>query len=110
MKFGKLLLACIAVAALAGSIAHAAEADVPVPEASGEGAMSHGVVRKIDRETGKITIKHGPLVNLGMPGMTMVFDAGNPAMLEGLKEGDAIRFVAERVNGTLTVTELEMEH
>lgn len=36
-------------------------------------ATSDGTVKKIDRAAGKITISHGPLENLGMPAMTMVF-------------------------------------
>lgn len=69
--------------------------------------LSDGEVRKIDREAGKITIKHGPIANLEMPGMTMVFRVKDPAMLDQVKEGDKIKFVADRVNGTLTVTQME---
>lgn len=70
---------------------------------------SEGEVRKIDKEAGKITIKHGPLVNLDMPAMTMVFRVKDPAMLDRVKEGDKIKFVADRMNGAMTVTELELE-
>lgn len=70
-------------------------------------AMSTGEVRKIDKEAGKITIKHGPLLNLAMPGMTMVFHVRDGAMLDQVKEGDKIKFVAEKVGGVLTVTKLE---
>ncbi len=70
-------------------------------------AMSEGEIRKIDRETGKVTIKHGPLANLGMPGMTMVFRLGDAEMMEQIKEGDRIRFVAEKREGVYTVTWLE---
>ncbi|MEO7105496.1 MAG: copper-binding protein [Rhodoferax sp.] len=35
--------------------------------------MSEGEVRKIDKESKKITLRHGPLKNLDMPAMTMVF-------------------------------------
>jgi Cu/Ag efflux protein CusF len=69
--------------------------------------MSDGEVRKVDKEAGKITIKHGPLANLDMPGMTMVFRLKDPAMLDRVKEGDKIKFVAERMNGSLTVIQME---
>ena len=69
--------------------------------------MSDGEVRKIDKEAGKITIKHGPLANLDMPGMTMVFRVKDPVMLDRVKEGDKIKFVADRVNGSLTVIQME---
>lgn len=70
-------------------------------------AMSSGEVKKVDKDAGKITIKHGPLANLGMPGMTMVFRVANPAMLNQVKAGDKIAFVAEKKDGALTVTKIE---
>jgi Cu(I)/Ag(I) efflux system protein CusF len=69
--------------------------------------MSDGEVRKIDKGAGKVTIKHGPLQNLDMPPMTMVFRVKDPAMLDQLKEGDKIKFAADKVNGALTVTEVQ---
>ncbi len=72
-------------------------------------SMSHGEVKKIDMATSKITIKHGPLENLGMDGMTMAFKVKDPAMLSQVKVGDKIDFVAEEVNGALTVTKLQKQ-
>lgn len=72
-----------------------------------EQAMTAGVVRKVDKNAGKVTISHEQLRNLGMPKMTMVFRVKDPAMLDRLKEGDKIRFVAEKVNGLFTVTHIE---
>ena len=69
--------------------------------------MSTGEVKKMDKSSGKVTIKHGPLDNLGMPAMTMVFRVKDPAMLDQLKEGDKINFVAEKVNGAITVIQAE---
>ncbi|MBZ0105469.1 MAG: copper-binding protein [Sulfuricella denitrificans] len=70
---------------------------------------SEGEIRKVDPAAGKLTIRHGPLENLGMPGMTMVFRVKDPEWLKQVKTGDRVKFVAERVNGTLTVTTLEPE-
>jgi len=70
-------------------------------------AMSDGEVKKIDKGAGKITIKHGPLAKLDMPGMTMVFRVGDPKMLDQVKPGDKIKFEADKVNGALTVTKLQ---
>lgn len=69
--------------------------------------MSSGEVRKVDKPSGKVTIKHGPLDNLGMPAMTMVFRVKDPAMLDQMKKGDKINFVAEKVNGAFTVIQAE---
>ncbi|NMG45315.1 RND transporter [Aromatoleum toluvorans] len=71
-------------------------------------APTEGTVRKVDKAAGKITIAHGPLENLGMPSMTMAFRAGAPAMLDQVKAGDKIRFVAERVDGAFSVKQLEV--
>lgn len=70
-------------------------------------ALSQGEVRKVDAEQAKITIKHGPLENLGMPGMTMIFRVSDRALLDNIKSGDAIRFRAEKIDGAYTVTHLE---
>ena len=69
--------------------------------------MVNGEVRKIDKGAGKITLKHDAIPNLEMPGMTMVFRVKDPSMLDQLKEGDKIKFAADKVNGALTVTEVQ---
>lgn len=66
-----------------------------------------GTVTKVDEAQSKLTITHGPIKNLEMDGMTMVFKAGDPAMLKGIKAGDKIKFDADRVNGQITVTKLK---
>lgn len=75
--------------------------------ASAEASMTDGEVKKVDKDAGKITIKHGPIANLDMPNMTMVFRVKDPAMLTQVKEGDKIKFVADKVNGAFTVMKLE---
>ncbi len=70
-------------------------------------AMSHGEIKKVDAAAGKLTIKHGPLENLGMDAMTMVFKVKDPAMISEVKVGDKIDFVAEDVGGALTVAKLQ---
>ncbi|MET0352015.1 MAG: copper-binding protein [Rhizobacter sp.] len=82
--------------------------DHPAAQAAPAGATpTDGEVRKIDREQGKVTLKHGPIAHLEMPGMTMVFKVTDPRMLDNLKDGDKVRFSADRVNGSLAVTAIE---
>ena len=89
------------------SVDHAS--DHPDPNATTPAApMNEGEVRKVDKSAGKVTIKHGPLANLDMPSMTMVFRVKDPAMLDQIKEGDKIKFNADRIDGTLTVTEMQV--
>ena len=70
-------------------------------------ALSDGEVRKVDKDAKKITIKHGPLANLDMPAMTMVFQVKDPALLDKVKAGDKVKFQAEKVGGGFAVTQIE---
>lgn len=70
--------------------------------------MSEGVVRKIDPDSNKITLKHGPIVNLDMPGMTMVFRVVSPTLMSDIKVGDAVKFHVEKLNGSLTITDMKL--
>lgn len=69
--------------------------------------MTEGEVRKIDMEAGKLTLKHGEIKNLDMPGMTMVFVVKDKAMLDKLKAGDKVKFKAINDAGKFTVTEIQ---
>ena len=89
--------------ATAGHASHAA-----VQTVAQAAPLSEGEVKKIDKDAGKLTIKHGPLENLGMPAMTMVFRVKDAATLDQVKPGDRIRFLAEKVDGVITVTKLEV--
>lgn len=75
--------------------------------AAHKAAMSEGEIKRIDSKAGKLTIKHGPLDNLGMPPMTMSFVVKDAAQLEGFKTGDKIRFVAEKDGAKFRVAQLE---
>jgi Cu(I)/Ag(I) efflux system protein CusF len=86
-----------------GSVAYAQQASPSAAQA----AMSEGEIKKVDKDAGKLTIKHGELKNLGMPAMTMVFKVQDPAMLDKVKQGDKVRFIADKVGGALTVTSIE---
>lgn len=70
-------------------------------------AVVAGEVKKIDRETGKITLRHEEIANLNMAAMTMVFRAGSPTMLDQVKVGDKVTFSADRVNGAITLVQLQ---
>jgi len=76
----------------------------------GMGAGINGACSGIARNpeaAGKITIAHDAIPNLQMDAMTMVFKAADPVMVKDVKPGDAIQFTADKVNGQLTVTEME---
>jgi Cu/Ag efflux protein CusF len=102
---------------LAAAFAAPASAQQPAPatdhtahhvaQAKNDVALSEGEVRKVDKDAKKLTIRHGPLKNLDMPGMTMVFQVQDPAMLDRVKTGDKIRFNAEKAPSGFIVTEIE---
>jgi Cu/Ag efflux protein CusF len=75
--------------------------------ASSSAALTDGEVRRVDKEARKLTIRHGPIQNLDMPPMTMVFQVQDVAMLESVKAGDKIKFSADKIDGAYTVTKIE---
>ncbi|QGZ42368.1 Cu/Ag efflux protein CusF [Pseudoduganella flava] len=91
-------------ATVQGPAAHAQQA-ASAPAA--DTALTGGEIKKVDKEAGKVTIQHGELRNLGMPAMTMVFRVRDRAMLDKVRQGDKVRFRAERVDGALAVTAIE---
>lgn len=111
----KTTFSALAVAAILLSGAHAALADTATTagsasaDATESAPQTEGEIRKVDAATGKLTIRHGPIANLDMGAMTMVFRVQDPAMLGQVKEGDRVRFTAERVSGALTVTRIEVQ-
>ena len=109
--FPTLTLACLL--ALAGPAQAQARNDDhsahhPAPTAVAAAAdMTDGEVRKVDKAAKKITLQHGPIKNLDMPGMTMAFAVKDPALLDKVKAGDKVKFTAISVNGALVVTDLQ---
>jgi Cu/Ag efflux protein CusF len=107
MKLLTLLLAATAALPAAAAFADDAHHKARSSIAQAGTALADGEVRKVDKEAKKITIKHGPLQNLDMPAMTMVFQVKDPAMLEQVKAGDKVRFEAQKLGGAFTVTQIE---
>ncbi len=102
-----ILVAAALVAAVSfAHEAYAASHQDPAPAAAAAADFAEGEVTKVDKEAGKVTLKHGPIPSLDMPPMRMVFRVKEPAMLDAVKVGDRIRFKAEKIGGAYTVTEL----
>ena len=75
-----------------------------------QAALTEGEVRKVDKASGKITLKHGEIRNLDMPPMTMVFGVKDKALLDKVKKGDKVKFAADKDKaGDLVVTALEAQ-
>ena len=104
-----LMMAAIAAAHAVDAVAQTPP-DAPATYAQAAPAaapMSDGEVRRIDKDAGKITLKHGPIPSLDMPEMTMVFRVKDPALLDQVKAGDKVRFTADKIGGQYTVVSIE---
>ena len=101
------LSTAVLLAALAAAPVHAQQSKEGHESHHPAAPLSDGEVRKVDKDAKKITIKHGPLANLDMPAMTMVFQVKDPTMLDKVKAGDKVKFQAEKVGSAFTVTQIE---
>jgi len=115
MKLIKNLIAVTTLALATGfagtALAHTTAANkvgasASIPTAAAD--MADGEIRKIDKATKKLTIKHGEIKNLDMPGMTMLFQVKDPAMLDAVKVGDRVKFRAENSGGAIVVTDIQV--
>ena len=105
----------LSLAALVFAACTAVHAQTPAAAASPQEATSaaaslpltEGEVRKVDKEASKLTLRHGPIVNLDMPAMTMVFRVSDPKFLDVVKPGDKVLFTVEKVGGQFTVTKIQ---
>ena len=114
MKTMKAIVASLAALALGyAGAAHGQTADheshhTAQAGSATAGAAADGEVRKVDRDAAKLTIRHGPLPQLDMPTpMTMVYQVKDPELLDKVKPGDKVKFVAEKIGGAFTVLSIE---
>lgn len=109
MKTGIVLTILLALAAtpLAGRAQTDHAAHHGGAAAGAAATLADGEIRRVDKEARKLTIKHGPIPNLDMPAMTMVFQVKDAAMLDQVKAGDKVKFQAEKAGGQYTVIRIE---
>ncbi|KRB88945.1 copper-binding protein [Noviherbaspirillum sp. Root189] len=105
----KLALAAAILGTAPFSSHAASDETTPSASAQSDGQMSEGEIRKVDKEARKITIRHGELKNLEMPPMTMVFQVKEPEMVDKVKQGDKVSFLAEKIGGKFTVTQIQVK-
>jgi Cu/Ag efflux protein CusF len=108
MKSGWISAVLLALALVAPAYAQA-----PAPHAHGAPAakagseMYEGQVRRVNKETRRVTLAHGPLKAFDMPSMTMAFPVKDAKQLAPLKEGDKVRFALEQFGEDLVITRIE---
>ena len=105
-KFLAVSACAIGIASPLTSFAQAAM-DHSKMESAQAPAMTDGEIKKIDQTNGKVTIKHGDIKHLDMPGMTMVFTAKDKSILSNLRPGDQVKFMVLSEGGKMIVTEIK---
>lgn len=107
-----LLVAAVSLLAVTGAWAQAGHDHsghaMPAATKAPAGQMDNtGEVRRVNADTKKITIAHGPLKAFDMPAMTMPFAVKDPALLSRVKAGDKVRFALEQSGNDLVITRIE---
>ncbi|PKN68752.1 MAG: copper-binding protein [Deltaproteobacteria bacterium HGW-Deltaproteobacteria-12] len=113
MKTMKSLSTALVIFLMAGFSGNALSEEKPVDavmqQAPASIEMTDGVIRKVDKTNSKITIKHGEIKNLDMPGMTMVFQVKHPDLLDKVQAGDKVKFRAEKSGSAFVVTDIQLD-
>ncbi len=108
-QFASLLALCMLAAALPAAADHHGGGDHQ-PAAGKQQAADefvHAEVKKVDKEAGKLTLKHEAIRKFDMAGMTMAFRVADPAMLDAVAVGDRVRFMPDKRNGQFVITRIE---
>ena len=104
----RLVIALVGLLGIPVAGAIQSNADLPVgPDHGVQVGHSTGHIQHLDMKLAAVTLKHGPIVSLGMPDMTMIFRVEHPRSLTGLNVGDLVRFEVRRVKGVLVISEIE---
>ena len=90
---------------LAGLCSVAVVTLVAPQQAWAQQAEAMGEVQRLDVAAGKIAIKHDAIKELGLPAMTVVYEAA-PTLLTDIKPGDKVRFTVTRKDGKYLITAL----
>ncbi|MBC7709442.1 MAG: copper-binding protein [Rhizobacter sp.] len=73
---------------------------------SADADLTHAEIRKIDKDSKKITLKHEAIKSLDMPGMTMVFKVKDGTLLDNAQVGDKVKVKIIQEGGSYVVTEM----
>ncbi|NEN76620.1 copper-binding protein [Pelistega sp. NLN82] len=74
-----------------------------------EQGSATGEVRRIDAQKGKIAIKHGPIADLKLSAMTLVYDI-DKKLLVPIKAGDKVKFTATHKDNRYIIDEIEVNN
>ncbi|MFN0186069.1 MAG: copper-binding protein [Aquabacterium sp.] len=89
------------------TLALLATAALPLLAAAQAADLTDAEVRKVDKDSAKITLKHAEIKSLDMPAMTMVFTVRDKALLDKVQAGDKVRVRVVSESGRYVVTEIQ---
>ncbi len=69
--------------------------------------LTDGIAKKVDQQSGKVTLQHGEIANVKMPAMTMSYRVKQAQQLEPIHAGDKVRFAMDKVNDEFVVVYIE---
>ena len=98
----KTTLSICAAAAMAAGLAIASPSVL-----ANEPVWTKGEVTKVDKELGKVTIRHEEITNLEMPPMRMIFRVADPDMLDQLAAGQKGEFYFVDENGRMMIKQIK---
>lgn len=99
------LAAVLSTTSLAApALAHGGEDHAAAPQA----VEGQGVVMGVDAKAGTVILKHGPIVALKWPAMTMKFKVESAAVLKGVTVGAKVHFMLKNVGGKPVVSEIHV--
>lgn len=113
MKMSKFLIVPLIAASALAQAQMSSDMKMPMPTkgaastSASSSDLTEGVVQAVDQAKGVVTLKHGDIVNMKMPAMTMAFGVADRTMLTNVKTGDKVRFRVETVKSAPTVTRIE---
>jgi Cu/Ag efflux protein CusF len=83
--------------------------DLKMMSSVADSSMADGEVRKVDKDSGTVTLKHGPIRagTVEMDPMTMSFPVKDKAVLGSIKAGDKVKFRVVEDGGRVIVTEIK---
>ncbi|MDD5334283.1 MAG: copper-binding protein [Rhodoferax sp.] len=81
-------------------------AAAPRAPAMAETPLIEGVVKKVNKYSGRVTLFHGPLPN-GTPAQTKAYVVKDEDWLDQMKVGERIRFATDPAPGSQTVLRFE---
>ena len=74
--------------------------------ATAETPLIEGVVKKVNKYSGRVTLFHGPLPN-GMPAQTQAYGVKDEDWIDRMKVGERIRFAVDPAQGGKTLLRFE---